>query len=107
MRPPKTALQIHFGYDLPKSEYDALCEQAAPAIANVDGLVWKIFLIDENHRTAGGQYLFASRETAEAYLRGPIVAGLRAHPAIRSVTTALFDIQESPSAKTRAPMGLA
>jgi hypothetical protein len=41
----------------------------APTIAEVDGLLLKLFMIDETSRTAGGQYVFANREAAEAYVQ--------------------------------------
>jgi len=98
------ALQIHFTYELPRSEYEALCQHAAPAIATAPGLVWKMFLIDETRGAACGQYLFTTGDAAEAYLRGPVITQLRAHPAIRGVTVNRFEVQEAPSAITRAPL---
>jgi hypothetical protein len=99
-----TILHVHFNYTMPTPELEGLCEHAAPAIADVEGLQWKIFLLDAEHQTAGGQYLFQNRAAAEAYLDGPIFAQLRQHPGIKDLTARQFDIQESPTKVTRGPL---
>jgi hypothetical protein len=100
----KTILQLDFNYTMPVTEYEGLCQQAAPAIANVEGLLWKIFLLDAERQTAGGQYLFQSRAAAEAYLAGPIIAQLQQHPGIEDLTVRQYDIQEAPTHVTRGPL---
>jgi hypothetical protein len=41
----QSILQVHFNYTMPTAEFEGLCEHAAPAIADVSGLRWKIFLL--------------------------------------------------------------
>jgi hypothetical protein len=89
---------------MPVTEYEGLCEHAAPAIAAVEGLLWKIFLLDAERQSAGGHYLFQSRAAAEAYVAGPIIAQLRQHPGIRNLTVRQYDIQEAPTKVTRGPL---
>jgi hypothetical protein len=102
----QSILQVHFNYTMPTAEFEGLCEQAAPAIADVSGLRWKIFLLDAQNHAAGGHYLFQNRAAAEAYLEGPIIARLRQHPGIKNVTARLFDIQQAPTKTTRGPLVL-
>ena len=41
---------------------------------------------------------------AQAYLDGPIVAGMRANPNVADLTTVLSDVRERMSAITHAPV---
>ena len=52
----------------------------------------------------GGIYLFANRETAEAYLNHPVVQAVRGNPAVASTHIRLWDVENSLSALTRAPL---
>lgn len=73
----------------------------------VQGLQWKIWL-DGEGSNVGGIYLFDSRANAEAYLAGPIVAGMKANPNVAELRFTLSDVRERMSAITRAPVpGLA
>jgi hypothetical protein len=78
-----------------------MADHHASAIAAVPGLLSKVWIIDEQRRRAGGVYLFTDRAAATAYLEGPIVAGLRANPALSGVEVHLFDLLEGPSVVTR------
>ena len=100
-----THLQIEFEFACTPDEYRKLVEHVAPAIAGVQGLVSKLWIIDEDRRRAGGAYLFSDRAAAAAYLGGPIVARLRENPAFRNVTARLFDVLSAPSELTRAFRG--
>ena len=102
----KTIVQINFEYYMPQAEYEAICEQAAQSIAQVEGVVWKIFIIKEATQEAGGLYLFESVAAAEAYLNGPIITGLSQHPGIRNVSVKLFDFLEVPTLVTHGPVEL-
>ena len=74
---------------------------------SVDGLVWKVWL-DGEANNVGGIYLFASRAQAEAYLAGPIVAGMKANPNVADLSFVVSDVRERMSAITHAPVpGLA
>jgi hypothetical protein len=102
----KTIVQVNFEYHMALAEYEAINEQAAQPIAEVEGLVWKIFLIDEAAPEAGGLYLFENAASAEAYLNGPLITGLRQHPGITNVRVKLSNILETPTLVTRGPIGV-
>jgi len=78
--------------------------EAATVIASVEGLIWKIWILQQEELEMGGMYLFASRETAEAYLNGPVVQAVRSNPAVVSTKSRLWDVESSLSAITRAPL---
>jgi hypothetical protein len=61
--------------------------------------------IDESNGEAGGVYLFASQQAVDAYLGGPIIAGLKSHPAVKNVTCKTFDVITDATAITRGPIG--
>jgi hypothetical protein len=74
---------------------------------SVAGLQWKIWL-DGEGTNVGGIYLFDTRANAEAYLAGPIVAGMKANPNVADLRFTLSDVRERMSAITHAPVpGLA
>jgi hypothetical protein len=97
---PKVNVQIQFDLRTP-SEYRGIADHVAGAVAAVPGLLWKIWILDEERGRCGGVYLFADRAAATAYLEGPIVSRLRANPAVSGVDVRLFDVLEGPSVITR------
>ena len=94
--------------DMPKAEWDARYSDAAARAApfvSLPGLEWKIWLDDPTDaQRSGGIYLFADRASAEAYLKGPIVAGMRANTAMRELDIRVFDVRRNVSEATRAPL---
>lgn len=70
---------VHINFTFSESEEELMshsCE-AAPRFLGVDGLKWKIWLVNDDTKTAGGIYLFESREKAEAYAAGELVTHLK------------------------------
>ena len=80
------------------AEYEAFCEQAVPAIAQVPGLVGKLFLADAGSRWRAGIYSFADRESADAYLGTELFqTAIAANPAVANLRTRGSDLLESPT----------
>ncbi len=98
---PKVNLQIQFDLRCTSAEYRGLAEHVASAIAAVPGLLWKIWILDEERARGGGVYLFADRAAATAYLEGPIISRLRGNPAVSGIEVKLFDVLDGPSVVTR------
>ena len=101
---PYTVLHLSFKLRVPPDLLLAESREAASFIATVEGLIWKIWVSQEDAFELGGMYLFANRETAEAYLKHPIVQALRLNPDVVSTHSELWDIETSLSALTRAPL---
>src|SRR5215468_7577818 len=93
----RTTLQVNFKLSVPTQDYRTLCATAAPAIAKVPGLHWKLFTLDERASTAAGIYLFGDRASAEAYVASPIIAGLRDHPGIGELSIRIMEVDEALS----------
>ncbi len=100
-----TLLQLRFKLRVPPHLLLAQSQQAATVIASVEGLIWKIWVFEEDEFEIGGMYLFANRETAEAYLSHPVIQAVRSNPAVILAQSQLWDVESSLSALTRAPLG--
>ena len=99
-----TVLHMRLKLRVPPDVFLAKSRGAATIIASVEGLIWKIWVLQEEASETGGMYLFANRDTAEAYLNDPIVQALRSNPAVVSTESQLWDVGSSLSAITRAPL---
>jgi hypothetical protein len=95
-------VQINFPYTESESDLISHSSDAAPRFLNVDGLDWKIWLVDENTKTAGGIYLFQTREAAQAYASGPMVSHLK--NVREGVDVRVFDTIDEAGKVTRAPV---
>ncbi|MBS0561536.1 MAG: YdhR family protein [Proteobacteria bacterium] len=91
--------------DMPKAEWEArYTDERARKFLAVQGLQWKVWLDGAEERLAGGIYLFADRASAEAYVNGPIVAGMKTNPDIQELSVRIFDVRERMSEITNAPL---
>jgi hypothetical protein len=74
----KQIVQINFKFKNPRSAVEKHWLGGAPIFGpkgKVKGLLWKIWLMNEAEKSAGGIYLFKDEASAQAYVNGPIVAG--------------------------------
>jgi Putative mono-oxygenase ydhR len=99
-----TALHLRFKLRVPPRVFLGHSRQAATIIASVEGLLWKIWLLQEEEFEMGGIYLFSNREAAESYLKHPIIQAVCSNPAVVSSHSQLWDVESSLSALTRAPL---
>jgi hypothetical protein len=97
-------VQINLNFSASRPELEAAWLQAAEPIAAQPGLVWKVWLMNETGREAGGVYLFESEAAAQAYLDGPICAALRSSPVVSNISAKMFDVLEPHTAITRGPV---
>jgi hypothetical protein len=86
------------------AEYQSMCDSVAQAIADVPGLRWKVWLLNEQEMEAGGIYLFADEESLNNYLSGPIVAQIKSMPQLRDVSAKRFDVMDELTEVTRGPV---
>jgi hypothetical protein len=99
-----TVLHMRLKLRVPPDVFLAKSREAATVIASVEGLIWKIWILLQEELEMGGMYLFANRETAEAYLNHPVVQAVCSNPAVVSTQSQLWDVESSLSALTRAPL---
>lgn len=100
-------LQINFKFTSSAADYVKLVAPFADPIGAVPGLDWKVWLVNEKNREAGGIYLFKDEPSANAYLNGEIVMGLKKQPTLMDISAKLFDVEESLTQKTRGPLKVA
>lgn len=99
-----TVLHMRFKLQVPPDVFLAKCREAASFIASAEGLVWKIWILQQEKLEIGGIYLFANRENAEAYLNHPVTQAVGSNPAVVSTQSELWDVENSLSVLTRAPL---
>jgi Putative mono-oxygenase ydhR len=99
-----TVLHLRFKLRVPPDILLGKSREAANVIASVEGLIWKIWVMQEEESELGGIYLFANREAAEAYLNHPVIQALCLNPAVVSTRSQIWDVEDSLSAITRAPL---
>ena len=101
---PYTLLHLRFKLRVSPHALVAHSREAATTIASIEGLIWKIWVLREEQSEIGGMYLFANREAAKAYLNHPVLQAVRSNPAVVSTQSQLWDVENSLSALTRAPL---
>jgi hypothetical protein len=100
----KVILQINFKFSVTPEKLGEDFSPLAQPIAEVPGLRWKIWSLDPAASEFAGIYLFDNPESIQAYLEGPIIAGVKAHPAISDISAKQFAVIEEFSAITRGPV---
>ena len=100
----KKLLQINFKFDGTADELAKAFLPVAQPIADQPGLKWKVWCWNDDARECAGEYLFEDAASVNAYLDGPIVVQVKAHPSISDLSAKVFDVMEEPTAITRGPV---
>jgi len=100
----ETIVQINFKFAGSKAEYLETFSGLAADIAATPGLRWKVWPWNDDERVGGGIYLFEDAASAQAYLQGPIAAGLGQHPALSDLSIKQFEVLGDLTAITRGPV---
>lgn len=98
---PAKILQINYMLNAPRAEYEGENLPYAQPIADMPGLRWKVWIINEAEREAGGIYLFDDDAAAQAFLGGPIIAEMKGDP---TLSIKAFDVITDLTAITRGPV---
>ena len=75
-------LQINYKLNGPRAEYEQENLPYAQPIAELPGLRWKVWIINEEQGEAGGIYLFDGDAAVQAFLDGPIIAEMKTDPTL-------------------------
>lgn len=100
----QTIVQISFKLNVPGKEYEQAITSLAQQVADVAGMQWKIWLLNEASHEAGGTLLFEEEELALAFLGGPLIAQIKGAPIIADFRAAEFDVLSTLTAITRGPV---
>lgn len=83
-----------------EADYQALCDQLAPAFATMPGLIAKVWLADTATNTYGGVYTWENKAAMLAYMQSEIFNNVANHPNLTNITSKDFGILEGPTAAT-------
>jgi hypothetical protein len=99
-------LVVNFRLDgIDEAQYRAICDELAPAFAEVEGLEAKTWLADADTGVYGGVYMFRDREAFDAFAASELAAGVANHPNLAGVTMKSFGVLEGPSRVTHGLVG--
>jgi len=87
--------------DLSETGYRALCDEVAPAFAEVPGLISKVWLANRSTNTYGGVYTWASREAMEEFSKSELFSAVATNRNLADITSVDFDVLEDPTSVTR------
>lgn len=97
-------LQLNFKFSVTRAEYEQAASSLADKFADVAGLRWKIWLMNEAESEAGGIYLFNDESSLKAFLEGPLAAQVKSHPAFSDMSAKVFEAMPDVTAITRGPV---
>jgi hypothetical protein len=101
---PGRILQINFKFNVTRAEYDQAASSLAGDFAALAGLRWKIWIMNEAEKEAGGIYMFEDAASVKAYLEGPLAAKVISHPALSDFSVKQFDVMDDVTKTTRGPV---
>ena len=101
---PGRILQVNFKFSVTKDQYHEAVSALADKFAALDGLSWKVWIMNEAEKEAGGIYMFKDEASVKAYLDGPLAAGVISHPALSDFSVKQFDVMDDLSKVTRGPI---
>jgi hypothetical protein len=85
-------------------QHAELCDQLAPAVAAVPGLVSKTWLANAETGRFGGFYVFDSRAAFERYVASELFDTLTSLGSVDDVVTSEFSVAPTPTALTRGSL---
>ena len=103
----ETLLQVNFELNVSSTEYKNIATSVADAFAQVPGLRWKVWFLNEQRREAGGIYLFEDQQALDAFAASDLAKTVATHPALRNVTMKQSSVMSNVTAVTRGPVGVA
>lgn len=98
-------LDVEFTYDFDTAEeYVAEVSPLAEQFAAIPGLVWKVWTLNPEEKTAGAAYYFADAESLEAYMESELFGAVKGHPALSGHEISTFQVMAAESTVTYAPV---
>ena len=97
-------LQLNFKFSVSKAEYEMAASSLASEFADIPGLRWKVWLMNEDESEAGGIYLFDDDSSLQSFLAGPLAEKVKSHPAFSDMSAKGLDVMADVTAITRGPV---
>lgn len=96
-------IQVNFNFRGSKEEYEKSVAKVAAICGNMPGLQWKIWLMNEEKKEAGGIYLFISKAAADRFKRSGMYKYISTNPAYANFNAKQFGLLDVPGMFTCAP----
>ncbi len=93
-------LSFHLKNTTPE-QFKKQCDELAPALAQVPGLISKVWLADATGNTYGGVYTWRDRAAFQAFAQSDLAKTMFNNPSIVDVTTRDYAVLEGPTKVTR------
>lgn len=87
--------------EVSQEDYNKLCDQLAPAFADIPGLSSKVWLADPDSNTYGGIYTWQDRQAMEDFMKTSLFNDVATHPNLANITAKDFDVMEEQTRVTR------
>ena len=88
--------------DISHEEYlKQMVEPDAPVLAEVKGLISKVWLTDEEKNTFGGFYLWESKTAMENFMHSDLVKAVVSRPFVKNVSSVDWQVNQNASLITR------
>lgn len=97
-------VQVNFTFTNSVEEFEKTVNAVAPLFKQLEGLVWKTWLIDAEKKEAGGIYLFASEQAVENYKNSVMFSRMSSNSNYSNLLVKQFGIAEEASLLTNAPI---
>jgi heme-degrading monooxygenase HmoA len=88
-----------------EEEYSNLCDQLASAVAQLPGLVSKVWLANSDTNTYGGVYAWRDRQAMENFTRTDLFKSVATHPSLANITAKDFAVMPGPTRITQGLVG--
>ena len=97
-------LDVHFKYNVPTDECVAAVSPLAEQFAATDGLLWKIWALNEDESQFSGKLLFEDAASMQAFLDGELAATILNHPALSDFEVTPYSIMKEQTLATSGPI---
>lgn len=97
-------LQLNFKLNISAEDWKQNSASLAQPFAELPGLRWKIWMLNEENGEAGGIYLFETDSYLQDFLEGPLAAQVGSAPFLRDLEVKRFDVMERATEMTRGPV---
>ena len=88
--------------DISQAEYlKQMVEPDAPILAEVKGLISKVWLADIEKNTFGGFYLWENKTAMEDFMNSDLVKAVVSRPFVKNVSSVDYEVNQNASLITR------
>ena len=95
-------IQVNFHFRGSREDYEKSVAKVAAICGNMPGLQWKIWLMNEEKKEAGGIYLFVDKAAADKFKRSIMFRLISTSPGYINFKTKQFGLLDVPGMFTAA-----